>query len=176
MILQQINQPMGRKRVTLSESGTDSGNFLYSDSTDQLGYFQFLLLESDRNKSFVLNYSDSIGGYRYSGQAQATRGANMIISARPDTLNMNGFFLSVRDPKNGVLPKTTVHVYNSGLLSEQNHEGGVIKTLTTNEFGKVYWLNMPEGNYYLNISKTVDTITYEILEHPFQIKKPVYAK
>lgn len=156
--------PIANKRVTISKAGSDSLNYLYSDSTDNSGYFTFPVLADDKTSSFVVRYEDSSKGYFYKGSAPAKTGNEaVVLKVYLDPAKQNSIILTLIDDQNQPLPKANVRLYANQTLANLNDStgAGAIQTFLTNEYGLVYKFNLPPGKYFLNADKKVDTISYQ---------------
>jgi hypothetical protein len=76
---------------------------------------------------------------------------------------VNGFMLQSKDSLNGILPASTLYLYNSELLALQNasNGAGAIQTIHTDAFGFGSYYNLPAGDYYINARNEVGTVLYQ---------------
>jgi len=76
---------------------------------------------------------------------------------------INGFLLQSKDNLGGIIPFSTLYLYNSELLAMQNpvNGSGSILTITTDNFGYGYQNNLLAGDYYVNARNQVDTVLYQ---------------
>ncbi|MBN9383485.1 MAG: carboxypeptidase regulatory-like domain-containing protein [Chitinophagaceae bacterium] len=158
--------PLSHRGVTLARGTTDSLNFLYSDTTDDNGYFVFTILVDDQKESFTVRFEDTIGGYYYKGSAKAPVSSDtVVLIATLDTTKQNGFIIRLVDEQGQPLPAATFRIYNNEALALRNDStgAGLVQTSPVDVYGRVYKFNLPEGNYYLNAEKKVDTLVYQRL-------------
>jgi hypothetical protein len=76
---------------------------------------------------------------------------------------VNGYRLQSKDSLGGILPVSTLYLYNSELLALQNSPtgAGFMLTTPTDLFGFGGHINLPAGDYYVNARRLVDTVLYE---------------
>lgn len=158
-----ISVPLGNKIVQLAENKGDSLNFLYSNSTDNDGYFVFNLLNSyENNTGFVVRFKEKIGNYWYNAADTVVKGQdNIVLQAQLSQAKQNGFFVYIKDSLGGGIPTAKIHIYNSLVLATINNPAGAVDSITANATGKAFKMNIPPGNYYLNTKKVVDTFVFE---------------
>lgn len=170
LLLQQKDLPLAGKRVYLAEDNAETQNFLYTDTTDADGYFVFRLLEADVNKSLVVRFADSIQGYYYTATEKvANKMNNVILTAQLNMAKENVLFVDSKDEQGEALPGTTIRLYTNLALAMQNSPSGAAFTITSNELGRAVKTRIPQGQYYINASKTFDTLVYERVGKPVSV-------
>ncbi len=86
-----------------------------------------------------------------------------IVLRKKITTPQNGFTIVVKDSLGGNIPGADIYLYNSQVLASSNDPAGAIEISKTDVNGIYFKINIPSGNYYLNATKKVDTITYQRL-------------
>ena len=78
-----VDSPLAKKIVVLAEDNGDMLNYLYSDTTDNEGYFVFNLLNNDIS-NFVVRYEENIKGIVLSINVyfRDTQSASHIVPAK----------------------------------------------------------------------------------------------
>ena len=111
--------------------------------------------------------------------------SNLKLIAVFDDSKQNGFIIELKDESGDAISNATVWLYNNQALATQNDPSGSIATLSSNMNGQVSKINLLAGNYYLNASKTIDTVIYQrtlkqinittsgIVQDTMQLKKKV---
>jgi 5-hydroxyisourate hydrolase-like protein (transthyretin family) len=168
--------PLPNKKVLLCNNDADTLNFLYSDSTDHDGYFDFVLSEENKNKELTIRFNDTLKNYYYTAKSICKNGdVNVVLNAILDENKMNGLSFITKDEDGGNISNTTVLLYNSKNLAIIGDSATAVKTLIADTYGKFYYFSLPSGNYYLNAYKKADTIIYERLLREFTVSaKGIY--
>lgn len=166
----RMNTPLANKRVVLAENNGDSLNYLYADTTDADGYFLFDLL-NDGKTSFVIKYEERVNSYLYTARKTISKGeTDIAVQAALDTIKQNGFIIYAKDTAGGIIPGTTLRIYNSPVLAAINDPAGVVDSVTASNTGKIFKLNLPPGPYYLNARRLVaDTILFQRIGKTIQL-------
>jgi hypothetical protein len=155
-----IELPLPNQLIKLATS--DTLNFLYSSQTDSAGYFVFQKLQ--RNDVVALRYSNTINGVAYFAdtlvQMQildlgSKNAQNLKVTATVDQIHQNGFYIYSKDSLGGIIPGAVISIYSSAVLANLNDPAGAYKTVSSDNRGVAYCLNLPHGTYYLNASITV---------------------
>lgn len=115
-----------------------------------------------------------LNAYKLSGTDTLRRIAKQItinsVSILTDTMLLgkssppiNGYRLQSKDSLGGILPVTTLFLYNSELLALQNSPTGAGSVLNhpTDNFGFGEQFNLPPGEYFVNARKQIDTVIYQ---------------
>lgn len=84
-----------------------------------------------------------------------------IQMARKTTVINNGFTMTLKDSLGGLMAFTDLYMYNSLVLANSNNPLGAIDAFKSDKYGIVSVKNLREGDYYLNATKTVDTLTFQ---------------
>lgn len=157
-----IDSVLSNKVIRLAEDNGDTLNFLYSDTTDNDGYFVFNLL-NDGKTNFVIRYEEKINNIIYSTNQQVTKGQNNIaVEVTPSQTKQNALHLIVADSANGRVVNTTAWVFNSALLFAADTSAGKIFDMTTdNVHGVSNKFNLPAGRYYLRIKTKIGNIDFK---------------
>ncbi len=157
-----IDSVLSKKIVHLAEDNGDTLNFLYSDTTDNDGYFVFNLL-NDGKTNFVIRYEEKMNGIIYSANQQVTKGQNNIaVDAVPNQTKQNALHLIVADSANGRVVNATAWVFNSALLFAADTSAGKIFDMTTdNVHGVSNRFNIPAGRYYLRVKTKIGSIEFK---------------
>lgn len=86
-----------------------------------------------------------------------------------DSDRQNGFLLQVRDETGGFITGATAHLYSSEPVASLNNPASAIVTLVSNNAGVIFRTNLPAGNYFINTTKTIDTITFQRFLKPVTV-------
>jgi len=78
-----------------------------------------------------------------------------------NTATQNGFLLHVIDEAGGYITGATSHLYSSEAIAKLNNPSNSIATLISNSFGAIFKANLPVGNYFININKSIDSISFQ---------------
>lgn len=156
-----ILKPAGKRTVHIAYSPSDTLNFIYNATTNDLGYFVFTNL--DKDKRYDLFFSDTIGGVRYT--AFLTRSPyidTLRMVALPDTFLQNGLSLTIRGINNQPLQSVGATAYDNhdAYLSDSinNTTTGGVHAFTTGIYGTDIWFNAPPGTYYIIARKTAGAL------------------
>ncbi len=154
-----IGMPLSNKKVSVSDNPNDSLNFIYQIKTDSSGYFVFNLL-SQKAGNYVVRFSDSIGSYLYSGKTIVDKDSNnIVVNVSLDMVAQNGFVVYLKDSLGGYIPNATVLLYNSEVLANINDPSGAMQTLYSDSHGRIFKINLPIADYFLNASKQSGSIS-----------------
>ena len=155
-----IVRPLAKRLVKIAYSPSDKLNFLYIDTTDSEGYFNFTNLA---DKDYDIFFQDTVGGSRY-GAFVTIRPPKDTLSllATNDQLTQNGIFVKVTLQGQGV-SKANVCLYNNKAAYDADTAfacANVVKTLTTDDAGGRVEYNLLPGEYYLRSSIKIGNDTY----------------
>jgi hypothetical protein len=99
--------------------------------------------------------------------AANTSSIHLIASFNADI--QNGFLLQVRDDAGGFVTGATAHLYSSEAIANLNNPASAIATLVSNTSGVIFKTNLPAGRYFINTTRTVDTISFQRLLKPVTV-------
>lgn len=149
----------------------------YMAQIDDPGAFVTKDISSSDGKINLSNLAAGIyyiNAYKQVGNDTFRRVAKMVILTATSniidtmllckkSLPVNGCYLQSKDSLGGILPASTLYLYNSELLAAQNSATGTgsIHTINTDFFGFGGSNNLPAGDYYMNAHKQVDTEFYQ---------------
>jgi hypothetical protein len=155
------NTPQANKTIQLS-AASDTLNFLYSAQTDSDGYFVFQLAEKPAD--YRLRYEEKIGGIIYTASLKVSDNQSALLTATFNIKKQNGFYIYCKDEEGGLIPLTSIAIYNSSLLAKLKDLSGAYRQIISNENGLAQSVNLVAGNYYLNAMKVLpskkDTLFY----------------
>lgn len=128
---------------------SNNANFIYQVTSNSLGSFTFTNL-SDRN--YLLSAQKEIDNLLFSSSvlvAPGTTTTKMILY--PDLKKYNLIYITTRDfATSGRLSNTTVCLFTSQLLAQNNQCTGSFISKPTDAFGRVFFDHLLPGTYYIN--------------------------
>jgi hypothetical protein len=143
--------------IKLTNDNTDTINFLYSTKSDPEGYFIFNVPANNRQPSYYM-FSKYVGkdSLILAGTAEAKNDngfSSPILALKPVFGSQNLFKLTVADSVQGLIGNCPVSFFTSSVVSNNSYTLNPSFTYTTNANGVIRKVNMPPGDYYLNVFK-----------------------
>jgi hypothetical protein len=159
-------KPLAMQEVFIKKPGDTDENYFAKVKTDQDGSFYIntsirpIVVFVKTSQNIDVNTTAIFYG---KADVSGTDATNIQVIAEFDATKQNGFILSLKDEATDPVAAAVVHVYNNQAAAIQNNPAAAISTLIAGNDGRVYQINLPAGNYYLNAIRTIDTIIYQRL-------------
>jgi hypothetical protein len=157
---------LSKIKVKLTDTFTDTTNFLYSKKADSSGYFLFNIPANNRQDKYVvfaevldsdgLWYSDTAVVENKKTESKKDKDPGFgtpMLQLKPDVNSQNIFKISVKDSLGGAIGNCPVYFYTSEVVARNSFTLNPVYTYTTDVKGVLRKANMPEGTYYLNAYK-----------------------
>ncbi|HYE53722.1 MAG TPA: hypothetical protein VD996_02730 [Chitinophagaceae bacterium] len=150
------------KQVVLLKRPNDNNslNYIYAAQSDEFGNFKFTNLSPIEYRVYSTLVRDGLTFTYDTVFTPATSAASFKAVLYPDFSNYNMLLVRTTDINGNPVPHVKVCVFTSGLLAAQHECEGNSFTLTTDQYGKAFFTQLPPAKYYLNardsVSATVD--------------------
>jgi len=143
------------QNVLLQVTSNDQGVFSLPNLADQNYY-----LYAEREENGIW--------YTYRNEVNPRIQNNLKVVLYPDTVKHNILNIIAKDSATGgLLAATNICLFNSKLLAVQNECDGAISTKITNAQGRVSFLRLPQGWYFINAQFKMGNVDIKVKDSVF---------
>ncbi|GEO03362.1 hypothetical protein AAE02nite_10260 [Adhaeribacter aerolatus] len=173
---QNAPTPLSKKKVTLSyTSSPDLVNFLFSTTTDDDGYFNFMNLK--KGTSYRIQYQETVEKVVYAALKDVEAPQEVIVlEANIATKKQSGFHLTVVDPQGEKISNVNVCIFTNKSVFEKGTCETSDYQLKSDAKGRVYKFGITEGDYFVKASIKIGDVDYsatdtiKVIENNVEIK------
>ncbi|MEO5911785.1 MAG: hypothetical protein ABIP95_12920 [Pelobium sp.] len=170
LTLEAQASPIKNRLIYISNSPSDSVNYIYRVSTDSVGQYHFKGLRND--KDYLIFFRDTIKGNFYSVYQTLKPSENpQTLKATIATKDATGAIFKVTDSLGFPVNDAEIYLFRSKVLAEAKNSKGSIYQLKTDVNGEALKTGMNLGEWFTYVTFKVDTSNHLQANQNFVVNK-----